>query len=252
MAVIDRVPLGASTLNRKWFLDVDTDDSADSPAWVGVFGLMEFQPALEPTLQDDSDFDSSGQRSQTKTAQQWSLVTKLARKSQADAPTEYDPGQEHIRGKQDLMGIANRVHVRWYEVTEDGPTGEAWEGWAAVSWSPDGGGMDALDMVSVTLTGQGARTVITHPAGSLLPAVTALSAAGGSTSGGELIVISGSGFTGATAVAFGVTAATDFEVISGTRIAAVAPAHAGGSVQVKVTTPAGASVDTAADNYLYA
>lgn len=252
MTAIARVPLGASTLARKWYLDVATNDSSTAPAFVGVFGISEFQPSLEPTLQDDSDYDSEGQKSQTKTAQQWSLVFKVARKSQAVATTEYDEGQEHIRSKQDLMGIANRVYVRWYEMEDNGPRAEAYEGWAAVSWSPDGGPMDALDTVSVTLTGQGARTAITHPDGSSLPAVSGLSASGGGTSGGELIVISGSGFTGATAVAFGATAATDFEVVSATRIAAVAPAHASGSVQVKVTTAAGASVDVAADNYLYA
>jgi hypothetical protein len=35
---------------------------------------------------------------------------------------------------------------------------------ATVTWSPDGGGMDALSTVSVTLTGQGERKAITHPA----------------------------------------------------------------------------------------
>ena len=40
---------------------------------------------------------------------------------------------------------------------------EAYSGYAAVSWAPDGGGMDGLDTASVTLTGQGPRVSITHP-----------------------------------------------------------------------------------------
>lgn len=159
---IEREPLGPATTNRKWFLDVDT--AAAAPAtWIGVFGLTEFQPGKDTTLQDDSDFDSGGYKSQTATALQWTLTFKVSRKTVAGAPTSYDPGQEVLRLASDELGVENTVHVRWYEMEPGGPRVEAYEGYAAVSWSPDGGGMDALDIVSVTLTGQGKRTAITHP-----------------------------------------------------------------------------------------
>jgi hypothetical protein len=154
--------LGASTLNRKWALDVNTGTTA-TPVWTPVRGRTEFQPAVEPTLQDDSDFDSEGFKSQVVTALAWSLAFKVARKTQANDATSYDQGQEKLREAAEEMGVANSVHVRWYEVTPGGPRVEAYEGKAAVSWSEDGGGMDALNMVSVTLTGQGKRTPITHP-----------------------------------------------------------------------------------------
>lgn len=163
--VPEREPLGATTLNRMWYLDVDTG-TAGTPSWIGVFGLTEFQPALEPTLQDDSDFDSAGYKSQSVTALAWSLVGKLRRGTKGGAtpdPTAYDPGQEALRLAANEMGTNNRVHVRWYEMTEGGPRVEAYEGYASVTWSPDGGGMDANNLVSITLTGQGKRTAITHP-----------------------------------------------------------------------------------------
>lgn len=157
--------LGPSTLNRKWRLEVQTgvDTTTQEPVWTPVRGRTEFQPAQEPTLQDDSDMDGDGYKSQTVTAQQWSLAFKVVRKVDSADETTYDPGQEALRLAANEMGVENSVHVRWYEMAPGGPRVEAYEGNAAVSWSPDGGGMDALDMVSVTLTGQGKRQQIAHP-----------------------------------------------------------------------------------------
>lgn len=163
MPAATRNPLGGSTLNRKWYLEVDTG-TPGVPVWAAVMGVMEFKPTQDSTLQDDSDFDGGGYKSSTKTAEAWSLEFKVARKVTTASATAYDPGQEKLRTLSAQMGPSNSAHVRWFEMTPSGPRVEAYEGNAAVSWSPDGGGMDALDVVSVTLTGQGQRTAITHPA----------------------------------------------------------------------------------------
>jgi hypothetical protein len=84
-----------------------------------------------------------------------------------------------------------------------------------------------------------------------VPTVTGRSPVAGPLAGGTTVTINGTNFTGATAVAFGATAATSFTVNSSTKITAVAPAHAAGTVQIKVTTPAGASANTSADDYTY-
>lgn len=154
--------LGASTLVRKWRLEVNTGTTA-APTWTRVYGMTEFQPALEPTLQDDSDFDSDGYKSQSVTAQAWSCSLKVSRKTVDGAPTTYDPGQEELREASQSMGVANTREVRFYEMEPSGPRVEAYQGLVAVSWSPDGGAMDALDLVSVALTGQGKRNAIAHP-----------------------------------------------------------------------------------------
>lgn len=155
--------LGASTINRMWALDVNTGTDA-APVWTPVRGRTEFQPNLDPTLQDDSDFDGDGWKSQTVTAQAWSLAFKVARKVTSADATAYDAGQEALRAASEAMGTGNSAHVRWYETTPGGPRTEAYDGRAAVSWTPDGGGMDALNFVSVTLSGKGKRNDIVHPA----------------------------------------------------------------------------------------
>ncbi|KUL84836.1 hypothetical protein ZTR_08225 [Talaromyces verruculosus] len=75
------------------------------------------------------------------------------------------------------------------------------------------------------------------------PVVSSVSPASGSAAGGNTVTISGSGFTYATAVAFGSTPASSFTVISSTSISAVVPPGppAGGSVSVLVTGPGGTS-----------
>ncbi len=162
MAATTKVPLGASTLVRKWYLDVNSGTHS-SPVWTAVNGLTEFKPSVEHTLQDDADFDSEGYKSSTATAIAWAIEAKVARKVTVADATAYDTGQEILRAASDELSASNTVEIRWYEMEEDGPREEAYQGYAAVSWSPDGGGMDALDIVSVKLTGQGKRTAITHP-----------------------------------------------------------------------------------------
>jgi hypothetical protein len=85
------------------------------------------------------------------------------------------------------------------------------------------------------------------------PVVTDVEPNGGLTSGGYEVVITGTEFSGATKVTFGGTEVDedDFTVDSDTQITATAPLHAAGTVQVQVTTPAGVSVDTSADDFTY-
>jgi YD repeat-containing protein len=87
------------------------------------------------------------------------------------------------------------------------------------------------------------------------PTVTGLSVGGnsptGSTAGGALVTVSGSGFTGATAVSFGGVAATSFTISSDSTILAVAPAHATGVVDVTVTNATGTSPTNSADKFTY-
>ncbi|MES4901619.1 MULTISPECIES: IPT/TIG domain-containing protein [unclassified Streptomyces] len=76
---------------------------------------------------------------------------------------------------------------------------------------------------------------------SAIPTVTAVSPAQGPTSGGNSVVVTGTGFTGATQVLFGATAAPAFTVNSATQITATAPPGAPGAAAVNVVTPGGTS-----------
>ena len=83
------------------------------------------------------------------------------------------------------------------------------------------------------------------------PTVTSLSPAAGPIAGGTYITITGTALTGATAVSFGVTAATSFVVVNATTITAIAPAVIAGIVDVTVITPGGISTAVLHDKYTY-
>jgi hypothetical protein len=79
----------------------------------------------------------------------------------------------------------------------------------------------------------------TIPPGATAPTITLLAPTSGPAAGGTAVTITGSGFTGATAVTFGGTAAATFDVVSSTSITATSPAHSAGTAAVTVTTPGG-------------
>jgi hypothetical protein len=89
---------------------------------------------------------------------------------------------------------------------------------------------------------------------SLLPAfaVTGVSPINGPAGGGTSVTISGTGFNnGVTGVNFGTTPAASFSVINETTITAVSPAHVAGTVDVTVTTAAGATDTVRRDQYTF-
>lgn len=86
---------------------------------------------------------------------------------------------------------------------------------------------------------------------SVVPKVTSLGTNTGLSSGGTAVVLTGSGFTGATAVKFGTTDATGFTVNSNTQITATSPAGSTGSVNIRVTTPGGTSGSAAGNSFTY-
>ncbi|CAM5709610.1 hypothetical protein SALBM311S_10026 [Streptomyces alboniger] len=106
--------------------------------------------------------------------------------------------------------------------------------------SPSGTGS-----VNVTVTtGQGTsiqQVPFTYVSAPSAPSLTGLTPAQGPVSGGTTVTLTGTGFTGATAVTFGGAAATSFTVNSATQITATTPPHTTGAATVTVTTPSGTS-----------
>ncbi len=72
------------------------------------------------------------------------------------------------------------------------------------------------------------------------PTVTVIAPISGTTAGGTPVTITGTNFTGATAVTIGGVAASPFTVVNSTTITTTTPAHAAGAVNVVVTTANGA------------
>jgi hypothetical protein len=112
--------------------------------------------------------------------------------------------------------------------------------------SPPGAGT-----VDVTVT-TGGGTSATSEADRFTygPTVAGVEPNHGSPGGGTTVTITGTGFTGATAVNFGATSAKSFTVTSATSMTAVSP-KGKGTVDVTVTTPAGTSPTSTADQFTF-
>ena len=119
--VTTKVPLGPTTLNRKWYLDVNTGTFA-TPIWTGVFGVTDFKPINNGDLQDDSDFDGGGYKSQVQTAIEWGIELKVKRAVTTASPTAYDPGQEVLRLASLGLGTGNSVDTSHPQVRRRAPS----------------------------------------------------------------------------------------------------------------------------------
>jgi hypothetical protein len=84
-----------------------------------------------------------------------------------------------------------------------------------------------------------------------LPRVTGISPSSGSALGGTSVAVTGTGFTGATAVSFGGVGAASYTVNSDTSITAVAPADSAGVTDLTVTTAGGSNQPGPADEFTF-
>jgi hypothetical protein len=83
------------------------------------------------------------------------------------------------------------------------------------------------------------------------PTVTAVDPNWGPPAGGTVVTIYGTNLNDATAVTFGSTAATSFNINPDGSITAVAPAEPVGTVDITVTNPYGTSATSSADQFTY-
>jgi len=84
-----------------------------------------------------------------------------------------------------------------------------------------------------------------------VPVLSGLNSTSGSTAGTNTVVLTGTGFTGASAVNFGSTPATHMTVDSDTQMTVTVPAGSAGTVDVTVLTPGGTSVPDVNSTYAY-
>lgn len=110
-----------------------------------------------------------------------------------------------------------------------------------------GGAVNSVSESTVNLGCKSKPVII--PAAAAIPTITATAPVTGPVAGNKLVKVTGTGFTGATAVVFGAVAAVDFRVESDGVIYATAPAQAAGSKPIKVTNAVGISTTTGAYTY---
>lgn len=147
----------ASTLARDWAFQVNTGDDT-TPNWVFVRGLSQFSVVTTPTMQDDSDIDSQGYKSQIATAIEMTIQGEGKRKgTKADGSFAQDPGQAALREKGRQMGLDNVIPGRCWRT--DGVQ-EAHEAYFSVQWEDQAGGNEDLDSFSFTLMSRGKPVAI--------------------------------------------------------------------------------------------
>jgi FG-GAP-like repeat/IPT/TIG domain len=154
--------------------------------------------------------------------------------------------EELVAGSATITGTGifagHQMQMSWTGINE------TWVGF--FSGYTSGLGSAGLTGVGVLPHGDMFVTVVCNPADGSLPNVSASTPKSGPVAGGTSVALTGTKFTGATAVNFGIDPATSFTVISDTFIIAVSPS--GGSVvDVRVTTSAGTSLPNAFDQFTY-
>ena len=149
-------------------------------------------------------------------------------------------------------------------------TGTGFTGATAVKFGPNAGtGLTVNSSTKITITSPARaagviNVTVTTPGGTSAlvagdkftyyiarPTVTVISPTSGPTAGGTRVTVTGTGFTGATAVKFGPGAGTGLTVNSSTKITITSPAHAAGVVNVTVTSLGGTSALVAGDKFTY-
>ena len=92
---------------------------------------------------------------------------------------------------------------------------------------------------------------VSSPTPQSTPDITSLSPIVGDISGGTSVTLTGTGFTGTTAVDFGSTPAASFTVNSSSSVTAVSPAGMAGTVDVTAINSFGTSATSSADHFTY-
>jgi hypothetical protein len=148
-------------------------------------------------------------------------------------------------------GLADASQVEFANLAVFGPFSENTD--TTIKVKAPGHAAGSFDVTVTTGGGTSAKTAADQYTFLADPAVFALSPNKGPSAGGNQVVITGANLAAATAVRFGDTVIDGSQLIenSATQIKLNTPAHAAGTVNVRVTTTGGTSLNFAADDYTY-
>lgn len=186
-------------------------------------------------------------------------LTGLAPNARTDAASAVSAGSATLNGKVEPSGLPTSYHFEYGTSSAYGssvplPEGSAGSGTSALAVSATVGELQANTVYHY-------RIVATNSAGTAYggdqefntaaPVVTEVSPNSGGLAGYSPVQITGANFVNVTSVSFGSTSAA-FTVNSSTSITATIPlAEKEGAVNITVTTPAGQSAATPADEFSY-
>jgi len=244
MPTAPTLPAGTSLgFSYEYGVDINTG-TVGSPAWQPIRRISAVAPSVTPITSDAQTYDDFGAPNDQKTSESWSLAFSVLVNRLTSGLYSDEVEKLKAYTEPDAVGTSSIAHVRWYDKPVSGTAnaGEAYEGFAYVSIERAKTGNAETGTWSVTLTGQGKRTKIANPftgwavtaptIASVLPALAAVD---------SLVTITGSQFTGVTAVTIDAALVLQKTVVSPSTIIALVPATVSGAASVIVTNGVGAS-----------
>lgn len=233
-------PVTELGFSYEYAIDINLGTTED-PDWQQIRFSSAIDPQVTSVEQDGATYDDNGAPHPIKVGESWTLGCTVQAQRQADG--SYLPELEKLleHAGPESVGKAAAAHVRWYDdpVDQNPNPNEAYEGHGTVTVTRAQTGNDQIGSWGITITGQGRRKRIPNPSMATsaagAPVITAVTPDEAGT--GELVTITGAGFTGATAVTFGTEAAAQFTIVNGLTIVAELPADSAGEVPVVVTHP---------------
>ena len=150
-----------TALARRYAVEINTGTAA-APEWARLFGVAEFKPVMELRTESDEDYEDDGAEREAVTGHNSRMEIKLKHRVGPDG--QWNPVQEFLEEKfrAAASGVVNgQFGARYFDRAG---RGQAVQGTVYVKeWSPDGGGGDALDNISVVLQFQGKTSLVANP-----------------------------------------------------------------------------------------
>lgn len=205
-------------------------------AWVNVPDITALNPSPTPQTRNRSTYAAKGQPKPTTFARGMTLGFNV--EQVRDEAGQYQEELQYLLDKAALLGDDNKIRARFFDTIGADYAYEA--EWSVEHSRPNTGDTDA-GFFGFTLTATSTPEKIPNPvADGADPQIISVLPAGQGV--GDIVVIHGRYFTGATAVSIdGVAAFSGATVVDDRTIAVEIPVGAAGASAVTVTTPAGTS-----------
>jgi len=240
-----RVPLPVGTTLGKSFehgLDVNLG-TYDNPLWQPFRRISGWDPTFARVTSDNTTYDSFGQAEEGVSGRTFGAAfTAQGNRSQATGKLlpELDKTIKASRAK----GEEAILDVRFYHKPETGTPDpdDAGRAFVTVEATRQNTGNTDNEVYAISLSGKGPYEPIANPFtgwDATAPVISTVTPEGAND--GDLITITGTGLSGATAVSIGGVASPEILPMGSGTLVAVLPNGDAGSVSVIVTTPGGAS-----------
>ena len=146
----------------RWNVQVLTAGTEETGTWTWWNGISKFDPSQDPTLQDDTDINSRGFKSQLVTATSEDVAVEgLIKGLKALSDIPVDPGAAFVRSKRRQVGEDNVITLRYWR--DDELDDQAVIQRFATSWKDVGGSNEDLQKFTADLKGRGEPTLVDRP-----------------------------------------------------------------------------------------